>query len=389
MRRAPPVRRRACREAGSSACCGRGSPCRARSRRRRQCSRARPRVPLPLEQLDLVRTRQHVSRAEARDPAADDRYPHNRHSPGCEYWLPVIDAPVPASRTPAPGRADLGTVRSRTSRISQVVTLIAVVVPPLGVAAAAGLLWNVAFHPFDLAIMAGMYVVCAFGITVGFHRYFTHRSFETVARRQGDARDPRLYDDAGPAHAVGDRSPQAPRALRPAGRPALAPRRPRRGRARDREGLRARPRRLDVHESRDGAGTQSTGATSTRTASSGRSTASTCCGSAPRSGSRSPIGYAIAGWEGGIEGLIWGGLVRDLRLPARDVQRELDLPHVRPPPLPLARRVAQQLARGAARVRRGLAQQPPRLPGLRPPRPPPLPARPLVVAHPRPREARA
>ena len=76
-----------------------------------------------------------------------------------------------------------------------------------------------AFHPVDLAIMAGMYVVCAFGITVGFHRYFTHRSFETVAPRQGDARDPRLHDDAGAADPVGDRSPQAPRALGPQGDP--------------------------------------------------------------------------------------------------------------------------------------------------------------------------
>ncbi|HUK45634.1 MAG TPA: acyl-CoA desaturase [Gaiellaceae bacterium] len=57
-------------------------------------------------------------------------------------------------------------------------TLVAVVVPPLGIAAAAGLLWNVAFHPEDLVIMGGMYVVCAFGTTIGFHRYFTHRSFE-------------------------------------------------------------------------------------------------------------------------------------------------------------------------------------------------------------------
>src|SRR6266446_5830319 len=74
--------------------------------------------------------------------------------------------------------APLGTVRNRTSRISQVVTVVAVVAPPLGLAAAMGLLWNVAFHAGDLAIMAGMYVLCAFGITVGFHRYFTHKAFE-------------------------------------------------------------------------------------------------------------------------------------------------------------------------------------------------------------------
>ena len=71
----------------------------------------------------------------------------------------------------------VGTVRPRTSRVSQVVTLVAVVVPPLGLLSAMGLLWGVAFHPFDLVLFAGMYVICAFGTTIGFHRYFTHRGF--------------------------------------------------------------------------------------------------------------------------------------------------------------------------------------------------------------------
>ncbi len=73
----------------------------------------------------------------------------------------------------------LATVRPGTSRISKIVTLVAVIVPALGVAVAMGALWNVAFHLEDLLLLAGMYVVCAFGITIGFHRYFTHRSFET------------------------------------------------------------------------------------------------------------------------------------------------------------------------------------------------------------------
>src|SRR5258705_435880 len=77
--------------------------------------------------------------------------------------------------------AAVGTVRSRTSRISQVVTLIAVVVPPLGLASAIGLLWGVGFHWVDLALFVGLYVVCAFGTTIGFHRYFTHKGFEARA----------------------------------------------------------------------------------------------------------------------------------------------------------------------------------------------------------------
>ena len=75
--------------------------------------------------------------------------------------------------------AKLGTVRPHTSRISQVVTLVAVIVPPLGVLAAMGVLWNVAFHWSDLLVMTALYVACAFGTTIGFHRYFTHRGFET------------------------------------------------------------------------------------------------------------------------------------------------------------------------------------------------------------------
>ena len=98
----------------------------------------------------------------------------------------MTDIHLPASAAPKEPEPQAvkrvtGTVRARTSRISQVVTLIAVIVPPIGVAAAAGLLWDVAFHPVDLVLMAGMYVVCAFGITIGFHRYFTHRGFETSA----------------------------------------------------------------------------------------------------------------------------------------------------------------------------------------------------------------
>ncbi len=75
----------------------------------------------------------------------------------------------------------VGTVRSRTSRISQVVTLIAVVVPPLGLVSAIGLLWGVGFHWVDAGLFLGLYVVCAFGTTIGFHRYFTHKGFEARA----------------------------------------------------------------------------------------------------------------------------------------------------------------------------------------------------------------
>ena len=75
--------------------------------------------------------------------------------------------------------APIGTVRPRTRRTAQVVTLVAVIVPPLGILSAMGLLWGVAFHWADLLLLAGFYVLCAFGTTIGYHRYFTHRGFAT------------------------------------------------------------------------------------------------------------------------------------------------------------------------------------------------------------------
>ena len=61
----------------------------------------------------------------------------------------------------------------------RIITLIAVVVPPLGILAVIATLWGVAVEPVDLALFALFYLIPGLGITVGFHRYFTHRSFET------------------------------------------------------------------------------------------------------------------------------------------------------------------------------------------------------------------
>ena len=53
----------------------------------------------------------------------------------------------------------VGTVRERTSRVSQVVTVIAVIVPPLGLVSAMGLLWGVGFHWIDAVLFVGLYTV--------------------------------------------------------------------------------------------------------------------------------------------------------------------------------------------------------------------------------------
>jgi stearoyl-CoA desaturase (Delta-9 desaturase) len=64
------------------------------------------------------------------------------------------------------------------SRTHKLVNLIGVAVPPLCVAAAIVLLWNRAIGPLELGLMAALYVLTALGITLGYHRMFTHRAFE-------------------------------------------------------------------------------------------------------------------------------------------------------------------------------------------------------------------
>jgi stearoyl-CoA desaturase (Delta-9 desaturase) len=55
----------------------------------------------------------------------------------------------------------------------------AVVLPFVAVIAAVPLLWNRLVGPLDLLLFGSMYLLTAFGITIGFHRLLTHRSFQT------------------------------------------------------------------------------------------------------------------------------------------------------------------------------------------------------------------
>jgi stearoyl-CoA desaturase (Delta-9 desaturase) len=65
------------------------------------------------------------------------------------------------------------------SATEKVANLGAVVIPFLAALAAIVLLWNQLVSATDLAIAAVMYLATAIGITVGFHRLLTHRSFQT------------------------------------------------------------------------------------------------------------------------------------------------------------------------------------------------------------------
>src|SRR3954453_5422241 len=61
----------------------------------------------------------------------------------------------------------------------QVLNLSGVVLPFAGMLAAIVLLWDTAVGWTSLAVLAGMYVISVMGVTLGFHRLLTHRSFAT------------------------------------------------------------------------------------------------------------------------------------------------------------------------------------------------------------------
>ena len=65
------------------------------------------------------------------------------------------------------------------TKIEKIANLGAVVLPFVATLAAIVLLWNRVISPRDLEIAAVMYLLTAIGITVGFHRLLTHRSFQT------------------------------------------------------------------------------------------------------------------------------------------------------------------------------------------------------------------
>src|ERR1700749_1692382 len=62
----------------------------------------------------------------------------------------------------------------------RVATLIVVLLPFVGFVTAIVHTWGWGFNWLYLILFLAMYLLTAIGITVGYHRLFTHRSFETT-----------------------------------------------------------------------------------------------------------------------------------------------------------------------------------------------------------------
>jgi stearoyl-CoA desaturase (delta-9 desaturase) len=84
----------------------------------------------------------------------------------------LLDRPLPAEPSPQPEPAEY------KNMAEQVALGLFIVVPFLALLAAVPLLWLVGFLTWQAAIIAVvMYLIAGHGITIGFHRYFTHRAF--------------------------------------------------------------------------------------------------------------------------------------------------------------------------------------------------------------------
>lgn len=100
----------------------------------------------------------------------------------CLHEFPASPSSDAEPSAPASGRPkSVRKVRSPAERKLAVINFAAVVIPFLGLIAAIVLLWGVAFDWVHLAVLSVMTVISALGITVGYHRLCTHRSFKTPA----------------------------------------------------------------------------------------------------------------------------------------------------------------------------------------------------------------
>jgi len=78
---------------------------------------------------------------------------------------------------PNPEKREIEPVLHETR--DRIITGVATVLPFLALAAVCWQAWADLLHWSDVAVFVIMYIATGLGVTVGFHRYFTHRSFKT------------------------------------------------------------------------------------------------------------------------------------------------------------------------------------------------------------------
>ncbi|MFI5667238.1 acyl-CoA desaturase [Streptomyces sp. NPDC051704] len=88
----------------------------------------------------------------------------------------IEDASAASDSASSVPSATLGGESKRS--VEQIALLLFIVVPFLALLAAVPLVWGWGVSWLDLGLMVFMYFLACHGITIGFHRYFTHGSFK-------------------------------------------------------------------------------------------------------------------------------------------------------------------------------------------------------------------
>jgi stearoyl-CoA desaturase (delta-9 desaturase) len=92
---------------------------------------------------------------------------------------PSPTAPSPTSRVAAPAERGAGP-NGPKPLVEKVLTAVIVFGPLAALVLAGSVLWNHGIALQDVVVAVAFYVVAGYGITVGYHRLFTHRSFRAV-----------------------------------------------------------------------------------------------------------------------------------------------------------------------------------------------------------------
>ncbi len=158
-------------------------------------------------------------------------------SPDTVHATGAAPAARPSALTdqaPAPGGTLGGAVRTQprtprpdfedepSSSLQRFMVGLFVAVPLVALVAAIPLLWGWGLGWHDVVIALVFYWVSGLGVTVGYHRYFTHGSFKAKTGLRVRAGHRGQPGHRGAGHHLGVRPPPAPQVQRPGRRPALA-----------------------------------------------------------------------------------------------------------------------------------------------------------------------
>jgi len=83
------------------------------------------------------------------------------------------------SKKLSPSQSRIEIANDRWQRLQRYFALATIAVPFAGTIAALVLGWQCGIGRVELGLFAGMYVLTYIGVTVGFHRHFAHKTFET------------------------------------------------------------------------------------------------------------------------------------------------------------------------------------------------------------------